>query len=810
MRKDRWFYTIALAAALLWEWVWPGFAHALPPTQSTITPAPSSIRTGLTSPAAARRFLDVAYDLRYSPGLTAVKAEQAIVLLKAASLLDADAEVYPLLLDLTCRYSGQDHTDEVPEWLLRCTRPSADLDAVRAAVRYCLEHLDTAQRKEQFLATLLERIGGKDAILDSEIMTLHGLVASERGDRQTSLTLLSRAYEVNKYNRLAFAKLAEITPDQIGPAAYLEHLRLAMHVSPFDLEAAATLGQYAEQLELYDLSAGVYGYSADLYKALHPGQTLPPEIYLPWAISLYRTEDRLKVIQIANEARKAGRPDVFLEALASKAAAKAGDKPQADQIIMDAEQAALQAAGQHLTTGADSPLGPRHLAWFYCFAKPDKAQALDWANKAYAAEPNTLAAGSLLAYALVMNDQIQWAKPLVQQWGGNQIADVALARIFLAEQDQGKALESLRSAVAKDPGSLIADEARDLLAQQGQPYRPAVEPEAVLKPLATSFGQTLVPRFIQAAEWATFQVTVPTNTFPYGSDIQAKVVITNQGCDPLVIGETGWLKGVVRVDARITGDLTREVPGLVSRKVLSDCRIAPGHSAAASLPLAIGPLREFLLTHVQANLKIEFTVYWDPHVGADGRVAVGPADLAPATLTVSRPAVDLTAAGLRNMYNAIPSIDATQRIKTAALFVGLLKEEQAMAGEGVMYKVRFADWMPGLLKSALTHDSGLMLGRGRGVDQWVVEVHALTDMIHLSLDIDLKQAAAQALADVRWPVRVAALYLLAQGGDSSFGKVLDWTAKYDLDPLVRAMAMALAMEAAPVGRPAAPSMSTKP
>jgi hypothetical protein len=319
-----------------------------------------------------------------------------------------------------------------------------------------------------------------------------------------------------------------------------------------------------------------------------------------------------------------------------------------------------------------------------------------------------------------------------------------------------------------------------------------------------------VPRFVRAAEWATFQVTVPTNTFPYGSDIQAKVVITNQGCDPLVIGETGWLKGVVRVDAKVTGDLTRDVPGLVSRKALSDCKIAPGHSATASLPLAVGPLREFLLTHVQANLKIEFTVYWDPHVGADGRVAVGPADLAPATLTVSRPAVDLTAAGLRNMYNAIPSIDATQRIKTAALFVGLLKEEQAMAGEGVTYKVRFADWMPGLLKGALTHDSGLVLGRGRGVDQWVVEIHGLTDMIHLSLDIDLKQAAAQAMADVRWPVRIAALYLLAQAGDSSFGKVLEWTAKYDLDPSVRAMAMALAAEAAPSGLPAGPSIPAKP
>jgi hypothetical protein len=809
MRKDTWFCAIALGAALGWGWVCPGPSSALAATPSGTTPAPTVSRQGLASSSVTKRLIDVAYDLRYGPGLTPAKAEQAIVFLQAAGQLDAGADVAPLLLELACQHSTQDHSAQVPEWLLRCTQPSVDLDAIRSAVRYSLERLDTPQRRDQFLGALLDRIGGKDPILDSELMTLRGLLASERADRQAALALFSKAYEVDKYNRLAFAKLAELSPDQIGPAAYLEHLRLAMHEAPFDPETVTAFAQYAEQLELFDLAGAAYGYLVDLYKTLHPSQVLTSEVYLPWAISLYHTADHLKVVEIAAQVRKAGRLDLFLEALASKAAAKAGDRPQADRIILDAEQAALQAAGQPAAGGAgDSQIGPRYLAWFYCFAKPDKAQALDWANKAYAAEPNTLAAGSLLAYALVMNDQAQWARPLIQQWGGNQIAELALGQILLAEPDKEKALDTLRSAVAKDPGSLVAEQARDLLAQQGQPYRPPVDTEAVLKPLTASLGQTLVPRFVRAAEWATFQVTVPTNTFPYDSDIQGKVVITNQGFDPLVIGEGGWMKGMVRVDAKVTGDLTRDLPGLISRRVFSDCRIAPGHSAAASVPLMIGPLRDLLMTHIQANLRIEFTVYWDPQTGLDGRVVTGLADLAPATLTVSRPAVSLTATGLRNMYNAMPTIDTAQRVKTASVFVGLLKEQQAMAKQGVLYKFRFADWMPGVLKTALAQESGLLMGRGP--DQWVVEVHTLVDMIGLSLDIDVMKAVAQGLSDARWPVRMTALYLLAQSGDPGFGRVVEWTSRYDVDPLVRAMAGALMADAAGSVQPGAQPLVGRP
>jgi hypothetical protein len=47
------------------------------------------------------------------------------------------------------------------------------------------------------------------------------------------------------------------------------------------------------------------------------------------------------------------------------------------------------------------------------------------------------------------------------------------------------------------------------------------------------------------------------------------------------------------------------------------------------------------------------------------------------------------------------------------------------------------------------------------------------------------------LNDTHWPTRMMATYLLAKAQDKNFIKVLDWTAKYDANKLVRDMALAL-------------------
>jgi hypothetical protein len=106
-----------------------------------------------------------------------------------------------------------------------------------------------------------------------------------------------------------------------------------------------------------------------------------------------------------------------------------------------------------------------------------------------------------------------------------------------------------------------------------------------------------------------------------------------------------------------------------------------------------------------------------------------------------------------------------------------------MAQREPLYKYMYADWMPELLKSALVHNLAS--------DDWVAKVHTMAAMLSLPLDYQLINALAENLNDTHWPSRLMALYLLAKKQDASFNKVLDWTAEYDSNPLVRDMAIAL-------------------
>ena len=76
-------------------------------------------------------------------------------------------------------------------------------------------------------------------------------------------------------------------------------------------------------------------------------------------------------------------------------------------------------------------------------------------------------------------------------------------------------------------------------------------------------------------------------------------------------------------------------------------------------------------------------------------------------------------------------------------------------------------------------------------------------MLDLTLDYELIEAVSQNLDDTHWPVRMMSLYLLAKLRNSNFKKVLDWTAKYDSNELVRDMAIALGTAVPEEQKPAA-------
>jgi hypothetical protein len=383
-----------------------------------------------------------------------------------------------------------------------------------------------------------------------------------------------------------------------------------------------------------------------------------------------------------------------------------------------------------------------------------------------------------------MNEQKDWAKTLVDNYERNQISDLAMAQIQLADANRDSAVETLKSAIAKDPGSFEAEHAKEILRRIGGEYIPAFDPGVILSALRETFTQNIVPVFTDPNKIVSAQLNFRGTDFPYGSTLDGTVTITNNSSEPLVISDYGLFTGQIRVDANITGDLNKFVPNLASFKIRPALPIAPEDSFFVPLHLFAAELRQLLLTHPQAAFDIEFTLYLDPVTIDNGQIVSRVPGLKPVVVTVKRPRIEITDSFLQNRLNSLTKGLQGQKVKTAYLFAGLLMEQHALANRKPPYQFTYADWMPPVLKSALLYN----LTHG---DDWTVKVHIMTDMTSLPLDYEFVNALSENLNDTNWPVRMMAMYLLAENQGDSFTRVLDWAAKYDSNPFVRDMAIAL-------------------
>jgi len=808
--------------------LWPLSAHAQRPiSEDRENPVTSPGRAGSTRPAdsapvarqmssvsVSRKFYELAYELAGDREVTGPELHQAIAFLTAAMELDSSVrEARPLLIKLACRDRQRDHSNLVYGLLVDYADEFADLDVAGKAVAYLLERMNSREQREKFLEQLIGDLGTDNPVLNSRIATMLGSLKAEKADTKAAESYFLQAYKANRYNRSAFEGLAAVAPEQIGPAVSLERLRLALRENPSDIEAAIAFAGYAEKLQLYEVAAEAYEYCADLFRYLYDSEPIGARIYLPWAISCYNTgSDQGKCLQIARRVRQESGFDLRMEAIAGKAAIKMGDIELATKIFQNAEEKARQLLAprdprpgtsdtQSPTAGASRQAYLEQLAWFYCFALLIPGKAVPPANEAWSADPNSPVASSLLAYALAGNGDTEFASPLVNNelYERNQIADLTRALIQLADGKTDQAIETLKGAIARDPGSFAAERAKDLLAEKGARYVPAVDPNAVLASLESAFGRTLAPTFTPPERVISAQLDLQGDTFAYGSEIDGIVAIVNNSSEPFVVSDRGLFKGSIRIDAEIAGDLNRKIPNLVFTRNRTSFLAAPGRSILIPVTLMTGELRNTLLTCPQASLDIEFTLYLDPVATESGAITNRLTYVEPARVRIRRPGARFKGRDLRDRFNGLSTNTAEKKIETALLFTGLLKEQQQYSDGRPPYRLMYADWVTPLLRNALLQESGLL--RNPADTEWVVKVYTMAEMLSLELDFELMNSVAENLNDARWPVRMMAMYLLAKSPGSGFEKVLDSIGSTDPSGSVRAMALALSKAPASSGRP---------
>jgi len=754
----------------------------------TDTPYQESSAEQFFSPSAAGEFYQIAHQTALYMGIkppTEQEKQQALVLLTAATNLDQRAAYFLSdIIKIASSFPKQDYSQLLSDALAGYIDESADIEVAGKAFRYLLEQLNSREDREQFLKQQLKKFNGKNLTVESEIETMLGLFAAEKADVNDALTYFAQAYNSNRFNRLAFAKIVELSPQQISPAVYLEHLRLLISENPFDMESALGFAQQSEQLGLYDTAADAYQYCVDLFTYLRPAEQLPSRIYLPLTMCSYNsTLSRNKCIQLVKRLRQIGQFDLLAEAIAAKAAEAGGDTQQAENILHEAENEALELLNSQQQNNHSLGADYERLAWFYSFAMPQPDKALDFANKAYSTNPNSQMAAALLAYTLVLNNQYELAKSLVDAYPDNQINLLALAQIQLADANETQAIDTLKKAIAKDPASLEAEKAKKLLEQHGGTYISPAYADEIFATLKNRLGESMDLRFAVPEKILDVQLNTKGTRFSYGADFGASVTITNNSTEPLIISDDSLFTGHIRIDAAVTGDIESIIPNAIVMKIRPSEPVAPGRNMFLPLTVVAGQLKDILMGHPQASLNIEFTVYLDPVTAPDGTITNRLASIPPAKITVTRSATEISPRYLQNRLNSLAYGQQGQKIKTAELIIGLLKEQQDLANGKISYKLDSADWMTPMLTSALASNLA--------DSDWVVRIHSMAGMLALSLDYELTNAVAENLNDTRWPCRLMAQYLLAKNSKDSFKKVLDWNARYDPNKFVRDLAVAL-------------------
>ena len=746
----------------------------------------------------AKTFYEIAQELSTYEYATDAEIEQALIFLETAQKLDPRAEyIHEAVLSAVTRTAGPDETDKIYQAFKNYLNTDVDLEVARKTVQQLLADKNSRTEREKVLEKLLTITSGKNDELSSELATQLGILIAERADFENAGMYIERAYRYNPYNTKAFRTLQGIYENIDGdfnPYLYARYLRLAMTLDPLDLNASMAFARYAELMEMNNIAARAYEYSARLFIYLKPDEPLASSIYTPWAIASYNTSGGAQTcVEIANWLRSSGNIDLVIEALAGRAAVKAGKSNEGQKLLAQAAQKAEEQLAPDVIALDVTPI---ELAWFYCFGLEDPNKALVWANRAYSDDPQSSIVKSILAYSLVRGTGdiesrhvlLQSAKQMLAAENGkplyeaNQIAALAMGLLKRDEGDLDGAIELFKSAMRMDPMSLAAETTAKLLDEMRIDYPKPQPPKELLDSLRDEFGEKIVPPFAGIDDIAGLKFTLDTSSLTYGHSLEGILKVTNKRSEPLFFSDDSMFKGYVRVDAEVTGDLTVSIPNLISKRfrpTVSD----QNKQITIPLDLTTGMLRRLFIAYPQASVNVEFTIYIDPVIIDDGKIANRIDTLEPLKATVARPGAHLTRKFIVKNLDMLAKGQFKQKIRASQLFAGLILEQDIKKKINLPYRTINVD--RALLVSSVK--------RSLSDENWAVSVQMMSTLLNFTppFDFDIISGVSGNLDDPKWPVRLLAIYFLDRAQGDNFRSVLDWVGQNETNESVQQMITAL-------------------
>ena len=194
-----------------------------------------------------------------------------------------------------------------------------------------------------------------------------------------------------------------------------------------------------------------------------------------------------------------------------------------------------------------------------------------------------------------------------------------LARLaLLLMQPPGLGIEeSARELLRSEPTGLVGAFLFDSLSRFGvrvEPAEDAAEVQLAFAALPVELFSLLEPTAVRSFYSLTADPRLAR--YPYGEPILLNVSVRNSGRQPITVGPEGLIQPVLRVDARVRGNLEEEriVPAAAAVELWRAVRLDPGEKIEQTLRLDGPQLSALLASMPDATLTIAAEVTTNPAV----------------------------------------------------------------------------------------------------------------------------------------------------------------------------------------------------
>jgi len=705
---------------------------------------PSKVIAGSLSMAEWCEYLGRDYPLTPQASLTDADAEITLLLMQAASRLDADlADPYLWQFDMLTALGRAEEAQNVLAAYVRL-RPD-DVTAYLQWVALSVDSLQTAEARAKQCRTMLER----SALPGPVSSDLHRRLAEfhwNRGERAEALKEAEAAvsaYEFNFAARVLIDKFQDRLSDRVSR---LKRDLIALKANPGNLPLAIGIGDRLFQWGMKELATRCYRHAMRLY------ELLPPE-----TINEHLVLTRL--------ARQCGKPEVAREQIAKA----------------EEDAKAILATGSEL-----DPAVVAELAWFFSRYDPRPAQAEKLARSAIADRPELVVACRALGSALRQLGRLDEAKEVLMPVVETDVwAAIELAQVLYAGQDTERGVKQLR-AVATQPAGIEEHEAITRLVSKWQVAMPTGQAApAEVRPLLDAFPWEILEYPLAPSQFLSVRLRIAQETLLPGEPWRCTVQLTNTGSFPITLGQEMMVTPEVLASVDTRGDRSRSSGAIIRISLNRAMQLAPSQSIEVTQAIDLGPIRSAMIGTPRVTHDVELVAVLSPigQMTADGHEMWAPAvgGIAVEPLRFRRVALEIGSDQLGVLMQRSQAGNVVDRIVATEQLAMLLAEHQHLAAKRLDYIVDPID-AKAVQKAVIA----------RVADRdWQVRARVAECMRWFLLDKDATQAATRLLSDQHWLVRGLAMRMFADQYRDKFQGVLKKAADADPDEWVKRVAGAL-------------------